>query len=334
MPYTVPTAFTNYRSQIVDLDAEQVKTARKSRDYLKEQLKSIAKSVPNFPQTQGETIDFGSFSRKTKVRELDDIDFLFLVSAGTGSKALQIEFNRYNVTIPDKTCPTWIYTNDDDLTLNSRKILTKIRNSLDGVHNYQKAEIKYTGEAVVLELKSYPWRFDIVPAVPVSDGNGGRSYYLIPDGQGTWKRTDPRRDKTNITTANTYHNGNLIPVIRIIKYWNAKYYDVPKISSYFLETLLINGFSIYQPLPSVRGSIKVAFDVLHSGILNFCPDPKGLEDNLDKHETYETKLKVYSTTSTMATWAMYALNEESKGNYKEAIEWWRKVLPGFPKYGG
>jgi hypothetical protein len=336
MPYTVPYSFNEYRSKMVDLDPEQVKIARKSRDYLKAQLEAIAKKAQNFPALYGGTVDFGSFARKTKVRELDDIDFLLLISTGKGSQSIPVgfSFNRYNITVPDHSCSTWMYTNDDNTTLNSRKVLAKIRDSLDDVPNYQKADIKYTGEAVVLKLKSYPWSFDIVPAVPVSDGSGEILHYLIPDGNGIWKRTDPRRDKTSITKANKYHNGNLIPVIRIIKYWNAWYYDVPKISSYFLETLLIKGFELYQPLTSIRGSIEAAFHILQNRIFEVCPDPKGLEGNLDDHETYDTKLKVSRVASTMANWATNAMSAEQRGDNKTAIEWWGKVLPGFPPYGG
>jgi hypothetical protein len=333
MPYTVPYSFDLFRSSLVDLDPDQVKTARKSREYFKEQIEKVAAEEQYFPKLYGGYVAFGSFARKTKVRPLDDIDLLLLISAGKGSSTRYLSYNTYTIVVPDTACPTWMCTNDDNETLNSRKVLNKIKNSLSKVENYKKADIKYTGEAVVLGLKSYDWNFDIVPAVPISDGNGGIGHYLIPDGNGNWKRTDPRRDQKAITSANQYHNEKLIPLIRVIKYWNVKYYNVPRISSYYLETLLINGFKSYWPMTGVRANVRAAFDILHASILNSCPDPKGLGEDLDDAEDYDDRLKVWNVTSTMATYAANAIAAEQRDDDKAAIEWWQKVFPGFPAYG-
>ena len=43
--------------------------------------------------------------------------------------------------------------------------------------------------------------------------------YLIPDGNGNWKKTDPRIDAANVTNLNQQHNGNILKVIRLAKYW-------------------------------------------------------------------------------------------------------------------
>ncbi len=333
MPYTVPYSFDLLRSNSVDLDSEQVAQARKSRDYLKEQIELVAPRVDYFPKLYGGYLAFGSFARKTKVQPLDDIDLLLLISAGAGSFTQYLSFNKYSIVVTDTSCPTWMYTNDDNRVLNSTKVLNKIKSSLSLIPNYKQSDIKRTGEAVVLGLKSYDWNFDIVPAVPVSNGEDKIDHYLIPDGTGSWKRTDPRRDQKKISDANQRHNSNLIPIIRLLKYWNDKYYNVPKISSYYLETMLINGFSTYLPMSNIRGNVSLAFTLLSSAVLGSCPDPKGLEADLDTHASWDDRYKVYTVAQLMAKYAAEAIGYENSKNDKAAIETWRKVFPDFPAYG-
>ena len=333
MPYTIPYSLDLLRTDYVDLDPEQVTKARKSRDYLKEQIEIVAPQVNYFPKLYGGYLAFGSFARKTKVRPLNDIDLLLLISAGAGSSTQYISFNKYAIVVTDTSSPTWMYTNDDNRTLNSTKVLNKIKSSLCLIPNYKQAEIKRTGAAVVLGLKSYDWNFDIVPAVPVSIEQGKIDHYLIPDGKGRWKRTDPRRDQKKISEANQKHNGNLIPIIRLLKYWNDKYYNVPRISSYYLETMLVNGFNSYLPMSGVRGNIGLAFTLLSSAVLGTCPDPKGLEADLDTHASWDDRCKVYAVAQLMAKYAAEAIGYENNKNDKAAIETWRKVFPDFPTYG-
>jgi len=80
MSYTVWGAFDWFRKNIVDLEGEQVKKARGSRDYLFEQIKSLADNDNNFPRLYGTFLPFGSFARSSKIRPLNDIDILILLN--------------------------------------------------------------------------------------------------------------------------------------------------------------------------------------------------------------------------------------------------------------
>lgn len=332
MPTTVPNAFTYFRENIVDLDPGETEKALRSRDYLKDQISSIASGDAYFPPLYGGYMPYGSFARKTKVRPLDDIDMLLLLN---GKHTVQEYYSGYiySIRISDSSSPLYRYTNDNDAYLNSTRILNKIKDVLSKVPNYQKADLKRNNVAVVLKLASYPWAFDIVPAFPISDNMGGISHYLIPDGNGRWTRTDPRRDKKAITDANKYHNQNLIPLIRIIKHWNARYYDVPTISSYLLETILINGFKSYNPLQGIRGSIPTAFAVLASSIQFSCADPKQLGANLDEGLSWDVRNKVNTISAKMSGWANNALEKERKDDHKVAFDWWKAIFHDFPSYG-
>lgn len=332
---TTAQAFTRFRQQQVDLSSDEVATARRSRDYLQGQISEIANKDMSFPRLSSGYKPYGSFARSTKVRPLDDIDMLTLLNArGTTTVSTGFDPYTYLIQVTDPSSSLVPFA-DSNGYVNSTRILNKFKSGLQNVPNYQKAEIKRNGVAVVLNLKSYPWVFDIVPAAPVGDSVGNTTHYLIPNGSGKWMRTDPRRDQTAITEANQRQGNNLIPLIRLIKYWNMHSYAIPRISSYYLETMLINGlrYHSYPPITStLRISVPLAFQTLATQILSSCPDPKGLGPNLDAAVSWEVKTKVQQAASERAGYAKQALEYEQKGDHKNAMTYWRFVFPNFPTY--
>jgi tRNA nucleotidyltransferase (CCA-adding enzyme) len=78
MAYTVGSAFSSFRQNTVDLTANDTQKARSSRDYLFDQIKSLAQNNTDFPKLYGDYLSFGSFARKTKIRPLNDVDVLVL----------------------------------------------------------------------------------------------------------------------------------------------------------------------------------------------------------------------------------------------------------------
>lgn len=332
MPYTVNTSFQTFRANFVDLDVGDVAKARTSRDALKNQLALLPQKVAGFPSLYGGCLDFGSFARRTRVRPLNDIDMLLLLN-GRNTESVYFSDYTYRLRINDQSSILMQYTNNDQY-INSTKILNKLKSSLSFVSYYRKADIKRTGVAVVLDLSSYPWVFDVVPAFPIRDGMGGISHYLIPNGTGNWMKTDPRKDQSAITAANQLHNGNLLSLMRIMKYWNSHYYAIPTLPSYYFETMLISAFKYKPAIVDVKASIVPAFEQIAALILSSCPDPKGLGSNLDSGISWEIKTKVQSKAKEMAQFGRYALSCEQQGNHEEAIKWWKFIFyPDFPAYG-
>ncbi|MYJ78140.1 MAG: hypothetical protein F4047_08335 [Caldilineaceae bacterium SB0670_bin_27] len=220
---------------------------------------------------------------------------------------------------------------DDDGWVKSSWILNRFKSELKKIPNYQKSEIKRTGSAVVLNLKSYDWAFDIVPALPVEDWSGSTIYYLIPDGRGNWKKTDPRIDQELVTNANQNQHGYLLSLIRLIKYWNVRSRVAPRLASYHLETLLINAFRYGYPAieSNIRWSVPSAFQKLASHVMNSCLDPKGLGPNLDADMTWEDKVKIHNAANKHAQSAQNAVHWEQQGYHEDAIAWWKNVFPNF-----
>lgn len=334
MPYTSVFSFNSFRSETVDLDSNDVSGARRSRDWLQNQVFQIAKNDNLMPRLAGKFMNFGSFARKTKVRPLDDVDLMIMLNG----KDTQIEqdfghTNRYRLKVTSQSAPN-SYISDEEDYINSTVILNRLKKGIQSIPQYSNSSVKRNGVAVVLTLSSYDWNFDLVPTFPVGDSGGGTSFYIIPDGNGYWMRTDPRVDQSNVSGANAKQNFNLLPLIRLIKFWNSYSRVAPKLGSYYLETMLINEFKFGFPeIPNLRAGVPLAFKALNSQLLLPCQDPKGFDGDIANFVSWETKVKVREKALERAKWAEFALNYEGQNDNENAIYWWGMVFPGFPKYG-
>ena len=200
MAKTVDSAFVEFNQDFVNLDTEKNKTARDSRDWLYTQLNNFPKNDDSFPLKYEERhIKFGSFSRNTKIRELDDIDIIYCLHANSAIYSKSYLFhNRYY--IHTENSGVRLKNLSDENKLNSIKVVNKFVSSLSNISQYQSAKIHRRQEAATLNLTSYDWTFDIVPAFYTKDG-----FYLIPDGSGNWKATNPALDQVYITKMNQKH---------------------------------------------------------------------------------------------------------------------------------
>lgn len=318
----------------VNLDSEITSTARKSRDWLLDQIDNFG-SKEGFPSLYSDVdIHFGSFARKTKIRELDDIDLMIGLSA-QGSTYLEDYFGKIEITVADAATNLLSLTHENSTKLNSRKVINKFVSELKTISQYKSAEIKRNQEAATLELKTYDWTFDIVPCFMTSAENDGRSFYLIPDGNGHWKKTDPRIDRDNITNVNQKHNGKVLNAIRLMKYWNRRA-TMPTIGSYLLESIIL---AYYDSKLIVTEYIDLELrDLLHhisSAIYNDINDPKNIQGNLNLL-TFEDKQKIASKALVDYDKAVEAINfETTSGDHKSSINKWREILGSqFPTYTG
>jgi hypothetical protein len=266
MVKTVNEAFDFFLKNKVNLDSEQTKSARTSRNWLINQIALFPVKDVNFPRLYSEkNIQFGSFARRTKKRELDDIDQMIALSA-EGAYYSELS-DRIEIHVPDSAYKLKLLCSGDTDILNSIKVVNKFVALLKQVPQYQKAEIKRNQEAATLNLTSYPWTFDIVPCFFTQPNLFDKDYYLIPDGRGNWKKTDPRIDGKRVTDVNQYHDGNVLNVIRLLKYWN-KRPTMPSISSYLIENIILNFYSARFNKASrfVDLEVPALFDYIHHHI--------------------------------------------------------------------
>ncbi len=326
MAKTVNSTFNEFHKDTVNLNSDRSITANSSRDWLWKQLNALdGKDNLDFPfKYEEKHIKYGSFARKTKIRDLDDIDIMFCLTAN-GAKYLKSN-EVYYIQTPNAG-DRLKYLSDNDI-LNSRKVVNKVKHSLSEIESYKSAVLNSRGEAATLNLLSYEWVFDIVPCF-YTDTN----LYLIPDGNGNWKATDPRVDQDLVTSTNKNYDGKALQLIRTLKYWN-RHNSSYTIGSYLYEQLVINFIKSKTELSNwIDYDIKDFYYYLSHYIFNSVNDPKGIQGNLN-NLTYQQQKSI----SDKANWAynksieaIYAETQDS--NQEKAINKWREIFGSqFPIY--
>ena len=330
MALTVNDAFKEFNKNIVNIDLEKTKQARSSRDWLVEQLKTLPSKIDDFPRLYNEKhIKFGSFARNTKIRPLDDIDLILTFSAdGATYSESVLDSNTYYIHTDNASQNLKNLANDNSY-LNSRRLINKLVSSLKEIPQYYRAEIHRKQEAATLELSSYEWNFDIVPAFfTVND------FYLIPDGNGNWKATDPRIDQERVSNINQKHNGKVLQLIRTLKYWNNRA-SMPTIPSYLFENIVLNFAEQLNELSEyIDFNLRDFWYYLKGAIYNTVQDPKGFQGNLNTL-SFVDQIKISLKANDTYNKALEAIRfETQESNQKKAISKWREIFGnGFPTYG-
>lgn len=229
--------FGSFIKNTIDLK-EKFITVHRSRNNLIKNIIKILNKNSFFNVYEEQNLNYGSFENRTKILELDDIDIMICIKSNNrtygyyeSNRLIRIIANDYDKHFKNECL------DDDMIFLNSTKIINLFKNELSNMKDYEKADIHKNKEAVTLKLKSYNWNFDIVPCFFTVPEYDGRQYYLIPDGEGNWKKSDPRIDKNNIRRLNKTQ----LNTIKLIKYWNKKK-QITTMKSYVLECMLLKYF--------------------------------------------------------------------------------------------
>jgi hypothetical protein len=332
MVKTVNQAFDTFLKNNVNLDSNQTKSARSSREWLIEQIDSFPNKDLNFPRLYSEkNIHFGSFARCTKKRELDDIDQMIGLSA-EGAYYSELG-DRIEIHVPDsaRELKLLCYNNTD--ILNSIKVINKFVALLPKVPQYKKAIIKRNQEAATLNLISYTWTFDIVPCFFTQPNLFGKDYYLIPDGRGDWKKTDPRIDRKRVTDLNQKHDGNILNVIRLLKYWNRRP-TMPSMSSYLIENMILDFYSTRFAKASSYVDLEIPnlLNHIQSRIYFAVNDPKGIQGNINQLSS-EDRNKISKRAYADYLKALEARELEENNDHRSSITKWREIFgSNFPIY--
>jgi len=332
MATTVILAFDEFLKDTVNLDPERTKKARGSRDWLIGQIESFPENDDEFPAIYSEkNIFYGSFARNTKKRPLDDIDLMICLKADGCTYNEYVD--RIEINAPNTATRFLDLVNDGTDVLNSRKLINLFVNKLVDIPQYKNAEIKRNLEAATLNLQSYDWVFDIVPCFFTKEDANNKTYYIIPDGAGNWKKTDPRIDNERLKTLNKLHEGNLPNVIRAVKYWN-KRPTMPTMGSYLLENMILDYYSEKTTVASKFVDIELIdlFLEIHRRIYKPVNDPKNIQGDLNNVSS-DDKKKIFDRAYADYVRAFDARQLEKAGNQKDSINKWKEIFgDNFPSY--
>lgn len=328
MATTVNGAFTEFMKDTVNLESTETQTARKSRDNLLTNIKSFSGDDDFFSINSSRCLNFGSFHRHTKLRPLDDIDLMICIAGSDDRQYTNVGNGIYYMGANQTDKNNGLNTQGTD-NLNSTKVINMFISKLSYLSDYSKAEIHKNHEAATLKLKSYDWNFDIVPCFYCTG-----DFYLIPDGNGNWKKTDPRIDNDRTTTINQEHNGNLLSLIRLVKYWNNRRITYT-IDSYMLECMILDRYEGMMTPENwwIDLQFRDTLKYLSSAIYCNVNDPKGIQGNLNDF-SYSEKVSISEALKNAYDKAVEASSLEND-NQKAAIKKWGEVLGTcFPDYTG
>ena len=328
MARTVNAAFTEFLSNTVNLDPNDTSKARKSRDNLINNISDFSNDEDFFCVFAEHHLKYGSFERHSKIRPLDDIDLMICLSASCGDERRTYSEYKDKIYIEGISFDQYYNLLSDGTNyLNSTKVINLLIEKLSKLNDYSKADMHKNHEAATLKLISYTWNFDIVPCFYTESG-----FYLIPDGKGNWKRTDPRIDNDRTTRINQKHNGKLLDVIRLMKYWNNRKVTI-RIPSYMLECMILSKYEkqIVKDDCWVDLEFRDLFLYLSSAIRTEVRDPKGIQGDLNTF-SYSDRIKISAALSDAYRMADEASALENK-NQEAAINRWRDVLgSSFPEF--
>lgn len=280
MTHSVSQTFNSFLRDAVNLDPADTDGARKSRIWLQGVMDGFHAKHDDFPRPYPAVhMGFGSFARRTKIRELDDVDLIHGLHA-EGTTYLDTN-GTVTLTVPESS-RLWAFRHDGTKLLNSRRVINHFVKQLAGVPQYASAATNRRGEAAVLNLSSYPWSFDIVPAFLTTQDWLGRTYYIIPNGEGDWKKTDPRIDQARVSATNQLHHGRVLNIIRLLKFWNRRS-TMPSVGSYLLENMILSYYEGRSTTASANISEEVApvLEHLADAVYGSVPDPKQIQGDLN-----------------------------------------------------
>ena len=308
----------------IDLNKNDVEKAYKSRDNLINNITEILNENLFFNVYEEWNLNYGSFENGTKILELDDIDIMICIKANYRTyydlfpnNIIKIIANDYDIYFKNECL------DNETIFLNSTKLLNLLKNELAKIDDYEKADIHKNKEAVTLKLKSYKWNFDIVPCFFTMPEYDGREYYLIPDGEGNWKKSDPRIDRENIDKLNETQ----LNIIKLIKYWNKKK-KITTMKSYVLECMLLEYFNEIKNDISIYYMFKKALKYISENIFNHIYDPKNIQGNLNKLNK-EERISISEKAKKCYIICNEAINLIERNNYDEAVNKFSEVLNDF-----
>jgi hypothetical protein len=183
---------------------------------------------------------------------------------------------------------------------------------------------KKQSRSVNVQIAGLEFGFDIIPAwLRQPDG------YWIPDTEsGNWLPTDPDAHARILTEGNDHCGGKLKPLIKMVKHWSRKNYDL--IRSFHLELICVGIFAREEPKNFPIG-VATVLHRLPAYVGQQLMDPiygiSRVDKPLSSDEQTRLRLRINSDTQNSAE----ALRLEAAGRHAEAIVKWKYILVGgFP----
>jgi hypothetical protein len=187
-------------------------------------------------------------------------------------------------------------------------------------------DVSRNGQAVTIRFDDF-----VVDVIPGFNRQGGG--YLIPNSiTNSWISTDPKRHVELVSASNKAHNGDLVPLIKMIKAWNKQ--NGAFFRSFHLEVLAL---AILEnvTITNFPSGARFYFDKGRTLITQKNLDPAGYGDDVGSYINTQDKIQEASRRfQTAYDRAIKAEDYANRGNMRDAVDMWRKIFGDyFPAYG-
>lgn len=186
-------------------------------------------------------------------------------------------------------------------------------------------KISRNGQAVTITFTDF-----IVDVVPAFYRNGGG--FLIPNSiKKEWISTNPKTHVEIISNENDKHDGNLIPLVKMIKGWNKNINHA--FVSFYLELLAIKIFTKVT-ISDYPSGMRYFFEKGGEAIKYNVKDPVEYGGQINGLDIVSTAKEAVSRFETAYNRAKKAEEYERNGDTESAIGEWKKIFSNyFPSYG-
>jgi Second Messenger Oligonucleotide or Dinucleotide Synthetase domain len=236
-------------------------------------------------------------------------------------------YSRHTMISPLQTADVDVFVVLDDSYFNVNgyaTVLDRVRNVLRETYP-STARISRNGQAVTVPFTDF-----VVDVVPAFDRVGGG--YLIPSTtERRWIPTNPKQHEIFISNANWAHDGDLVPLIKMIKAWNRQINRAFR--SFYLE-LLVELAVRNVRITDFPSGCRYVFDKGRELVKYTMIDPAGLGSEVQGLAGVSTVSEAVSRFETAYSRAMRAELYASQGKVADAVTEWRKVFGNyFPAFG-
>ena len=239
----VSQSFEDMLTAFINIPERMRTLASASQQNLRKFLQDECERDPAFPPvlaTADKDFLGGSFARHTKNRPLDDIDIYLPLDGANLFYYEHGAITPYTVLTDGLAfnpllTPRWA----NGSYVSSAKLVEEFAGALK--RRFPQTKVKPNGHAISIRMThgETPTQdglgYDVVPCFSLKpQRQDDRHFYLMPNGQGGWMRTNPRVDSGVADVLQENHNKLFRKVVKLLKYWNTEQLN-GAISSYFIE---------------------------------------------------------------------------------------------------
>ncbi|MCU1329945.1 MAG: hypothetical protein JWN34_5315 [Bryobacterales bacterium] len=260
-------------------------------------------------------------TRQKRVREAIESGFEVLDSFLTGSYA------RDTLIAPLKKADVDLFT-----VLSSRYYQNQTpQGLLDQVREHLRQtypttpRVSKNGQAVTITFADF-----MVDVVPAFNRQGGG--YLIPNASsGKWISTDPKRHIELWSEANEFHQGDLIPLIKMLKAWNRAHSE--RLRSFHLEAIAVKLLANVT-ITDFPSGLRYFFAQAQEATAYQLADPAGYGGDVGAYMTGTLLTDANQGLLRAEEWALEAEAAIADDRIDLAFDKYRMLFGGyFPAYG-